>query len=71
MIGLYTHGKEQIQNQFKTMQQKESKTNTHFIISMIKSVIRLGACVLLGYSLTQQAAFTFALAEVLGIFEEL
>jgi len=53
------------------MQQKESKTNTHFIISMIKSVIRLGACVLLGYSLIQQAAFAFALAEVLGIFEEL
>ena len=53
------------------MQPKESKTNTHFILSMIKSVIRLGACVLLGYSLTQQAAFAFALAEVLGIFEEL
>lgn len=53
------------------MQQKESKTNTHFILSMVKSVIRLGACVLLGYNLIQQAAFAFALAEMLGIVEEL
>ena len=53
------------------MQQKESKTNTHFILSMIKSVIRLGACVLLGYSFIPQAAFALALAEMLGIVEEL
>lgn len=53
------------------MQPKESKTNTHFILSMIKSVIRLGACVLLGYNFIEQAAFAFALAEVLGIIEEL
>jgi len=53
------------------MQPKESKTNTHFILSMIKSVIRLGACILLGYSFIQQAAFAFAFAEMLGIIEEL
>jgi hypothetical protein len=53
------------------MQQKESKTNTHFILSMIKSVIRLGACVFLGYGYIPQAAFTLALAEMLGIIEEL
>jgi len=38
---------------------------------MIKSVIRLGACVLLGYSFIQQVAFAFAFAEMLGIIEEL
>ena len=53
------------------MQKKESKTNTHFILSMIKSVIRLGAWVFLGYNLIPQAAFTLALAEMLGIIEEL
>jgi len=71
MIGLYIHGKEQIQKQFKTMQKKESKTNTHFILSMIKSVIRIGACLFLGSGLLPQAAFTLALAEVIGIIEEL
>ena len=53
------------------MQKKESKTNTHFILSMIKSVIRIGACLFLGSGLLPQAAFTLALAEVIGIIEEL
>ena len=53
------------------MQPKESKTNSHFWISIVKSGIRFGAC----YSLFQQqfgtAAVLFALAEVLGIAEEI
>lgn len=53
------------------MQKKESKTNSHFVLSMIKSVIRIGACIFLGYGLLPQAAFTLALAEMLGIIEEL
>jgi hypothetical protein len=53
------------------MQEKESKTNTHFYISLVKSVIRIGACFFLGYGLLPQAAFTLALAEVLGIAEEI
>jgi hypothetical protein len=53
------------------MQLKESKTNSHFWISIVKSGIRFGAC----YSLFKQqfagAAVLFALAEVLGIAEEI
>jgi hypothetical protein len=53
------------------MQEKESKTNTHFYISIIKSVIRIGACSFLGQGLLSEAAFTLVLAEVLGIAEEI
>lgn len=53
------------------MQEKESKTNSHFWISIVKSGIRFGAC----YSLFQEhfavAAILFALAEVLGVAEEI
>jgi hypothetical protein len=53
------------------MELKESNSKKHFYISVVKSVIRIGACFFLGYGLLPQAAFTFALAEVLGIVEEL
>jgi len=53
------------------MELKESNSKKHFYISIVKSVIRIGACFFLGYGLLPQAAFTLALAEVLGIVEEL
>jgi hypothetical protein len=53
------------------MELKESNSKKHFYISVVKSVIRIGACFFLGYGLLPQAAFTLALAEVLGIVEEL
>jgi hypothetical protein len=53
------------------MELKESNSKKHFYISVVKSVIRIGACFFLRYGLLPQAAFTLALAEVLGIVEEL
>jgi hypothetical protein len=52
------------------MQEKESKTNRHFWISMVKSIIRIGACYFLFQEQFGNAAISFALAEVLGIAEE-
>jgi len=53
------------------MQEKESKTNWHFKISIAKSILRIGA----GGALVQQyfvaAGILFVLAEFLGILEEL
>jgi hypothetical protein len=52
------------------MQEKESKTNWHFRISIIKSVVRIMAGLTL---LNEQLMFAGALliiAEVLGIVEE-
>lgn len=53
------------------MQQKESKTNWHFWISMIKSAIRIIACWKLFEGDLQQAAGYLILAEALGIVEEI
>ena len=53
------------------MQPKESKSNSHFWISLFKSVLRIGACYFLFNEQFGNAAITFALAEVLGIVEEL
>jgi hypothetical protein len=53
------------------MQPKESKTNSHFWISLFKSVLRLGACYFLFNEQFGNSAITLALAEVLGIVEEL
>jgi uncharacterized MnhB-related membrane protein len=50
------------------MQEKESKTNRHFWISMVKSIIRIGACYFLFQEQFGNAAISFALAEVLGYF---
>jgi hypothetical protein len=52
------------------MQEKESKTNSHFWISIVKSVIRIGACYFLFNEQFGNAAISLALAEVLGIAEE-
>jgi hypothetical protein len=43
----------------------------HKIISLIKSGIRLGACFALAYYEIQLAAILLAVAELLGIAEEL
>ena len=53
------------------MQQKESKTNWHFWISLIKSSIRIfAAFALIGGDLVT-SGLSFILAEFLGIVEEL
>jgi hypothetical protein len=52
------------------MQEKESKTNRHFWISIVKSVIRIGACYFLFHEQFGNTAILLALAEVLGIAEE-
>jgi hypothetical protein len=53
------------------MQEKESKTNWHFYISIVKSVIRIGAGgFLISGNLIVGGALLIA-AEVLGIVEEL
>lgn len=53
------------------MQPKESNSNTHFWISLVKSGIRIGACYCLFDAQLQQAAGLFVLAEALGIAEEI
>lgn len=53
------------------MQEKESKTNSHFWISIVKSGIRFGACFSLFQGRLEVAAVLFGLAEVLGIAEEI
>ena len=49
------------------MQEKESKTNSHFWISIVKSGIRFGACYSLFFGRYEVAAILFGLAEVLGV----
>jgi hypothetical protein len=53
------------------MQEKESKTNWHFWISMVKSSIRIIACWRLFEGDLQEAAGYLILAEALGIVEEI
>lgn len=53
------------------MQEKESKTSTHFWISMIKSVSRIAACYFLFDARLHEAAGLFCIAEALGIAEEI
>ena len=52
------------------MQEKESKTNWHFIISIAKSMFRIcaGSCLLIGDILL--AGLLLIIAEFLGIVEE-
>ena len=52
------------------MQLKESKTNWHFITSIMKSGLRFGACFALFNEEFGFAAIWFAIAEILGIVEE-
>ena len=53
------------------IQPKESKSNSHFYISIVKSGLRFGACYALFFQNFVGSAILFALAEVLGIAEEI
>lgn len=53
------------------MQQKESKTNTHFRISLIKSFFRICAGVALFDGSLVNAGALLIIAEALGIAEEI
>ena len=53
------------------MQLKESKSSRHFTISLIKSVVRIGAGVTLVFNNLWYAGVLLIIAEVLGIVEEL
>lgn len=53
------------------MQPKESKSNSHFWISIFKSGIRFGACFSLFEGHLEISAILLGLAEVLGIAEEI
>jgi len=53
------------------MQEKESKTNSHFYISLVKSILRIGACYFLFNEQFGNAAIILASAEILGIAEEI
>ena len=53
------------------MQQKESKTNWHFRISLVKSAIRIVAGAMLVMGNLYIAGFSLVAAELLGIVEEL
>jgi len=52
------------------MQEKESKTNSHFQISLVKSLFRLLGFGLLYTGKIEFAAIVLILAELLGIREE-
>lgn len=52
------------------MQPKESATSSHFFLSIVKSCIRIWACVLLYYGDYKLSALLFACAEGVGIIEE-
>lgn len=53
------------------MQPKESKSNRHFIVSLIKSGIRILAGVALCLGDIWKAGVLLMIAEILGIVEEL
>jgi len=53
------------------MQVKESKTNWHFRISIVKSILRIIAGIVLVNGLLVPAGSFFIVAEILGIIEEL
>ena len=53
------------------MQPKESKSSWHFRISIVKSILRLGAGGALIQNYFIAAGVLFILAEILGIVEEL
>lgn len=52
-------------------QEKGSTAKKHFQISLAKSIIRLIACLCLGYKDFVGSAVLLAFAEVLGIYEEI
>ena len=52
------------------MQQKESKTNKHFRVSMFKSGIRMFGCAALMFGDMMAAGSLLFIAECLGVVEE-
>ena len=52
------------------LQEKASSAKTHFIISFVKSIIRLIGCAALYYGYIPLAALLIGGAELLGIAEE-
>ena len=52
-------------------QVEQPDARKHQVISFVKSGFRLGACFALAYYEIQVAAILFAIAELLGIAEEL
>ncbi len=46
------------------------KVDFHFVMSMIKSILRIGACLFLVLEMLQPAGFLFLVAEIFGIIEE-
>ena len=53
------------------MEPKESKSNSHFNISLAKSGLRIVACYFLYFTNLETAAILFFVAEILGIAEEI
>jgi hypothetical protein len=53
------------------MQEKESKTNTHFRISIVKSLLRIAGCYALFTLNFPLTAILLCAAEILGIAEEI
>jgi hypothetical protein len=53
------------------MQPKESKSNRHFNISMVKSGVRIAAYTMLAFGHLWLAGLTLIMAEGLGVAEEL
>ncbi len=53
------------------MQPKESKSNSHFWISLLKSGVRIGAGIGLCLGSIYEAGSLLIIAEILGIIEEL
>ena len=53
------------------MEPKESKSNKHFTVSLIKSAIRIGAGINLAIGNIWYAGIFLIAAEVFGILEEL
>jgi hypothetical protein len=53
------------------MQVKESKTNSHFYVSLVKSGVRIAAGIMLCLGDIWEAGALLIIAEILGIIEEL
>jgi hypothetical protein len=53
------------------MQEKGSKANSHFWISIVKSVIRMGAAYSLFTLDFTTSGILFVVAEILGVAEEI
>lgn len=52
------------------MQEKESKTNWHFYLSLTKSFVRIGAALFLTQMEFGWSGILFLVAELIGIAEE-